>query len=50
MMFGAALTRVLEKLLQQLRGADRDSFIEEMKPQFIHLKKLGNGRQIAALW
>lgn len=36
-------------MLQQLDGPDRDSFIEEMRPQFNQLKKLGNGRQITAL-
>jgi mRNA-binding protein PUF3 len=39
-----------EKLLNQLEGADRDAFVEEMKPQFLTLKKGNtNGRQIAAI-
>ncbi|PNH42684.1 hypothetical protein VD0004_g4658 [Verticillium dahliae] len=40
---------VIQKLLNQLDGADREAFIEEMKPQFIALKKTSTGRQIAAI-
>lgn len=39
----------LEKLLNQLEGAERESFIAEMRPQFISLKKTSTGRQIAAI-
>ncbi|KAK3375385.1 armadillo-type protein [Podospora didyma] len=40
---------VIQKLMSQLEGYDRETFVEEMKPQFIALKKSGTGRQIAAL-
>ncbi|KAM0271930.1 hypothetical protein ACHAQH_008893 [Verticillium albo-atrum] len=40
---------VIQKLLNQLDGVDREAFIEEMKPQFIALKKTSTGRQIAAI-
>ncbi|KAJ9154934.1 Pumilio domain-containing protein [Pleurostoma richardsiae] len=40
---------VIQKLLNQLDGPERESFIEEMKPQFHSLKKVSTGRQIAAI-
>ena len=40
---------LLEKLLAQLKGAERDSFVEDMKPQLISLKKYNYGKQIAAI-
>ncbi|KAK2066559.1 hypothetical protein P8C59_000365 [Phyllachora maydis] len=41
---------VIQKLLSQLEGTDRDAFVEEMKPQFQALKKASsNGKQIAAI-
>ena len=39
----------LEKLLAQLKGAERDTFVEDMKPQLISLKKYNYGKQIAAI-
>jgi len=38
-----------EKLLGQLKGAERDAFVEDMKPQLISLKKYNYGKQIAAI-
>ena len=38
-----------EKLLAQLKGAERDAFVEDMKPQLISLKKYNYGKQIAAI-
>ncbi|KAI1641034.1 armadillo-type protein [Biscogniauxia mediterranea] len=40
---------VIQKLMQYLDGPDRESFIEEMRPQFANLKKMSTGRQIMAL-
>ncbi|RFU25676.1 hypothetical protein B7463_g10667, partial [Scytalidium lignicola] len=40
---------VIQKLLAQLKGADRDAFIEEIKPQLSALKKYSYGKQIAAM-
>ncbi|TLS31586.1 hypothetical protein PpBr36_03357 [Pyricularia pennisetigena] len=40
---------VVQKLLEKLNGAERQAFVEEMKPQFNSLKKVSNGRQIAAI-
>ncbi|KAI1501005.1 armadillo-type protein [Biscogniauxia marginata] len=40
---------VIQKLMQYLDGPDRESFIEEMRPQFATLKKMSTGRQILAL-
>lgn len=40
---------VIQKLLHELEGADREAFIEDMKPHFIALKKTTTGRQIAAI-
>ncbi|KAH8821529.1 armadillo-type protein [Xylogone sp. PMI_703] len=40
---------VIQKLLGQLKGADRDAFIEEIKPQLSALKKYSYGKQIAAM-
>ena len=39
----------VEKLLAQLKGEERDAFIEDMKPQLISLKKYNYGKQIAAI-
>ncbi len=38
-----------EKLLNHLVGAERESFVEEMKPQVHSLKKVSTGRQVAAV-
>jgi len=38
-----------EKLLAQLKGAERDVFVEDMKPQLLQLKKYNYGKQIAAI-
>jgi mRNA-binding protein PUF3 len=38
-----------EKLLGQLKGAEREAFVEDMKPQLISLKKYNYGKQIAAI-
>lgn len=38
-----------EKLLGQLKGSERDEFVEEMKPQLLMLKKYNYGKQIAAI-
>jgi len=43
------LTTSIEKLLAQLKGEERDAFIEDMKPQLISLKKYNYGKQIAAI-
>ncbi|KAI1085638.1 ARM repeat-containing protein [Whalleya microplaca] len=40
---------VIQKLMSNLEPPDRESFIEEMKPQFANLKKVSTGRQITAL-
>ncbi|EOO02234.1 putative pumilio domain-containing protein [Phaeoacremonium minimum UCRPA7] len=40
---------VIQKLLSQLEGEEREAFVEEMKPQFTSLKKVSTGRQIAAI-
>jgi mRNA-binding protein PUF3 len=40
---------MIEKLLAQLKGAERDAFVEDMKPQLIQLKKYNYGKQIAAI-
>lgn len=40
---------VSEKLLAQLKGADREGLIEDMKPQLLQLKKYNYGKQIAAI-
>jgi mRNA-binding protein PUF3 len=39
----------IEKLLAQLKGAERDAFVEDMKPQLLQLKKYNYGKQIAAI-
>ncbi len=39
----------LEKLLAQLKGDERERFIEDMKPQLIALKKYNYGKQITAI-
>lgn len=38
-----------EKLLCQLHGDERESLVEEIKPQFFNLKKNGSTRQLQAL-
>ncbi|TVY83494.1 Pumilio-like protein [Lachnellula suecica] len=40
---------VIQKLLAQLKDAERDAFVEDMKPQLIQLKKYNYGKQIAAI-
>ncbi|KAN0103017.1 ARM repeat-containing protein [Hyaloscypha variabilis] len=40
---------VIQKLLAQLKGAERDAFVEDMKPQLLQLKKYNYGKQIAAI-
>ncbi|KAI5926421.1 armadillo-type protein [Camillea tinctor] len=40
---------VIQKLMQYLDGPDRESFVEEMRPQFANLKKMSTGRQVLAL-
>jgi mRNA-binding protein PUF3 len=40
---------ITEKLLAQLKGEERDAFVEDMKPQLISLKKYNYGKQIAAI-
>lgn len=39
----------IEKLLAQLKGTEREAFVEDMKPQLISLKKFNYGKQIAAI-
>lgn len=41
--------QVTEKLLAQLKGAERDGFVEDLKPQLVQLKKYNYGKQIAAI-
>ncbi|KAH8683378.1 armadillo-type protein [Tricladium varicosporioides] len=40
---------VIQKLLAQLKAADREAFIENMKPQLTQLKKFTYGKQITAI-
>ena len=40
---------VTEKLLAQLKGAEREAFVEDMKPQLLSLKRYNYGKQIAAI-
>ncbi|KAI1398452.1 ARM repeat-containing protein [Hypoxylon fuscum] len=40
---------VIQKLMQNLEGPERESFIDEMRPHFLALKKLSAGRQMTAL-
>ncbi|KFY14193.1 hypothetical protein V492_02790 [Pseudogymnoascus sp. VKM F-4246] len=40
---------VVQKLLAQLKGEERDAFIEDIKPQLMQLKKYNYGKQIAAI-
>ncbi|PFH55784.1 hypothetical protein XA68_17624 [Ophiocordyceps unilateralis] len=40
---------VIQKLLGQLSGAERDTLVEDIKPQFYSLKKNGATRQLQAL-
>lgn len=38
-----------EKLLGQLKGAEREQLVEDIKPQLLALKKYNFGKQIAAI-
>lgn len=40
---------MVEKLLAQLKGAEREAFVEDIKPQLTQLKKYNYGKQIAAI-
>ncbi|KAI8634834.1 ARM repeat-containing protein [Xylariaceae sp. FL1651] len=40
---------VVQKMMQYLDGPERQSFVDEMRPQFATLKKQGTGRQITAI-
>lgn len=40
---------VIQKLLNQLEGAEREAFVEEMRPQFQTLRKTSTSRQLAAI-
>ncbi|KAL2068126.1 hypothetical protein VTL71DRAFT_16224 [Oculimacula yallundae] len=40
---------VIQKLLSQLKGADRDRFVEDLKPQLTQLKKYSYGKQLSAI-
>ncbi|ODA80094.1 hypothetical protein RJ55_03052 [Drechmeria coniospora] len=40
---------VIQKLLDQLHGAEREAFVEDIKPQFFSLKKNGATKQLQAL-
>ncbi|WQF75683.1 Putative armadillo-like helical, pumilio domain-containing protein [Colletotrichum destructivum] len=40
---------VIQKLLNQLEGAEREAFVEEMRPQFNTLRKTSTSRQLAAI-
>ncbi|CZT05919.1 related to RNA-binding protein pumilio [Rhynchosporium graminicola] len=40
---------VIQKLLSQLKGADRDRFVEDLKPQLTQLKKYSYGKQLVAI-
>ncbi|TQV99894.1 hypothetical protein V2A60_005321 [Cordyceps javanica] len=40
---------VIQKLLGQLHGAEKETLVEEIKPQFFTLKKNGASRQLQAL-
>ncbi|KFX96944.1 hypothetical protein O988_05098 [Pseudogymnoascus sp. VKM F-3808] len=40
---------VVQKLLAQLKGAERENFVEDIKPQLMQLKKYNYGKQIAAI-
>ncbi|KAM0454746.1 hypothetical protein ACHAPV_005498 [Trichoderma viride] len=40
---------VIQKMLGQLQGEERDALVEEIKPQFYNLKKSGASRQLQAL-
>ncbi|KFZ16657.1 hypothetical protein V502_04987, partial [Pseudogymnoascus sp. VKM F-4520 (FW-2644)] len=40
---------VVQKLLAQLKGTERETFIEDIKPQLTQLKKYNYGKQIAAI-
>ncbi|KAL5351649.1 mRNA binding protein puf3 [Pseudogymnoascus australis] len=40
---------VVQKLLGQLKDAERDAFVEDIKPQLMQLKKYNYGKQIAAI-
>ncbi|RAL62255.1 hypothetical protein DID88_004825 [Monilinia fructigena] len=40
---------VIQKLLGQLKGAERIAFVDDLKPQLLALKKYNYGKQIAAI-
>jgi len=40
---------VIQKLLNQLDGPEREAFVEEMRPQFNTLRKTSTSRQLAAI-
>ncbi|EKD14867.1 pumilio domain-containing protein [Drepanopeziza brunnea f. sp. 'multigermtubi' MB_m1] len=40
---------VIQRIIGQLNGAERDGFVNAMKPQLTQLKKYTSGKQIAAL-
>nr|XP_036574978.1 mRNA binding protein pumilio [Colletotrichum truncatum]KAF6781478.1 mRNA binding protein pumilio [Colletotrichum truncatum] len=40
---------VIQKLLNQLEGSEREAFVEEMRPQFNLLRKTSTSRQLAAI-
>jgi mRNA-binding protein PUF3 len=44
-----SLIHSIEKLLAQLKGTEREAFVEDMKPQLLQLKKYNYGKQIAAI-
>ncbi|THC92004.1 hypothetical protein EYZ11_008534 [Aspergillus tanneri] len=40
---------VIQKILGQLKGAERESLVEEIKPALCHMKKYSYGKQIVAI-
>jgi mRNA-binding protein PUF3 len=40
---------VIQKLLGQLKGAEREAFVESLKPHLLQLKKYNYGKQIMAI-
>lgn len=38
-----------EKLLGQLKGAEREELVDHLKPQFLQLKKYNYGKQVLAI-
>ena len=43
------LTVWAEKVLGQLKGAERENLVNQIKPQLMHLKKFSYGKQIIAI-